>query len=40
MDAFQERFPHLKWGWLRRKWFLLRYDIGMAVNRWRTRWRS
>lgn len=38
MDAFERRFPHLKWNWPRRKWFMLRYDIGMAISYMRTRW--
>lgn len=36
MDAFQRRFPHVKWPWWRRKWFVLRYDIGMAWSAFRT----
>lgn len=40
MDAFQKHFPHLKWGWLRRKWFMLRYDAGMFASWIRTRWHT
>jgi hypothetical protein len=38
MDAFQKKFPNLRWGWVRRKWFILRYDVGMAISYCRTRW--
>lgn len=38
MDAFEKRYPHLKWNWLRRKWFLFCYDIAMAISYLRTRW--
>jgi len=38
MDAFQRRYPHLKWSWPRRKWFLLRLDVALAISYWRTRW--
>lgn len=40
MDAFQQRYPHLQWSWPRRKWFLLRYDVGMFVSWLRTRWHQ
>lgn len=38
MDAFEKRYPHLRWSWLRRKRFLIGYDVGMAISYWRTRW--
>ncbi len=40
MDAFQKKFPHLKWGFMRRRWFLIRYDIGMLLSRCRTAWHK
>lgn len=36
MDAFQKHYPHLRWSWPRRKWFLFRYRFGMAVSYIRT----
>lgn len=37
MDAFQRHYPHLDWPWWRRKYFVLRYDLGMALSVIRTR---
>ena len=38
MDWFQKSYPHLKWPWWKRRWFMLRYDVGMAVSYLRTQW--
>lgn len=38
MDSFQMRYPHLRWPWLRRKWFMLGYDVGMTLSYLRTKW--
>jgi hypothetical protein len=40
MDVFEKRFPHLKWSWSRRKWFIFRYDLGMAISYLRTLWHK